>query len=105
MKYYLPSLSLPPDCSYSLRVRRGRPARTVFSSCRTSDGPLLVTSQVPPCVTQWSVTYCACARQGSGEMWVDFRSTNKSSLGSSSSTGFQVSLVSVSDDMRQVSRS
>ena len=48
------------------------------------------------------VTYCACARQGSGEMWVDFRSTNKSSLGSSS-TGFQVSLVSVSDDMRQVS--
>ena len=53
------------------------------------------------------VTYCACARQGSGEMWVDFRSTNKSSLGSSSSssTGFQVSLVSVSDDMRQVSSS
>ena len=50
------------------------------------------------------VTYCACACQGSGEMWVDFRSTNKSSLGSSSSsTGFQVSLVSVSDDMRQVS--
>ena len=47
----LTSLSLPPDCSYSLRVRRGRPARTVFSSCRSSDGPLLVTSQVLTRVT------------------------------------------------------
>ena len=40
----LPSLSLPPGCTHTLTVRRG--ARTVFSSCQATDGPLLVTSQV-----------------------------------------------------------
>lgn len=88
----LPALSLPPDCSHTLSVRRG--SRLVFSSCQSTDGPRLVTSQ------------------GSGEMWVDFKSSSNmssssfsSSLSSPSvvtSSGFQLSLVSVSEDMRHV---
>ena len=40
----VPALSLPPDCSHTLTVRRG-PA-TVFTSCQSTEGPLLLTSQV-----------------------------------------------------------
>ena len=40
----MPGLSLPPGCSHSLTVRRG--ARTVFTSCQSTEGPVLLTSQV-----------------------------------------------------------
>ena len=40
--------------------------------------------------------------KGAGEMWVDFRTNNNLTGLSIDSTGFQLSLVSVSEDMRQV---
>ena len=40
--------------------------------------------------------------KGAGEMWVDFRTNNNLTGLSVDSTGFQLSLVSVSEDMRQV---
>ena len=56
-------------------------AEQVFHSCRSTDGPVLLTAQ------------------GSGELWVEFASNN-SSL--DTAQGFQLSLVSVTEEVRQI---
>ena len=66
----LPYLSLPPDCSFSLLIRRE--SNELYSSCYSTTEPIILASK------------------GEGEVFVDF-----SGEGNSSAGGFQLSLLSV----------
>ena len=72
----LPRLSLPPDCSASFTVSRSDKGQssTVFSSCSSTQQPLILTGQ-------------------SNNLWVEFKSGHKSV-----SQGFQLTVLSVQGD-------
>jgi len=77
----LPSLSLPPHCSHTLSVRktdRKRPEE-VFSSCSSTPDPVLLTAE-------------------GGELLIDFTTGD----GDYSAGGFQLSIISVPDDLRHI---
>ena len=69
----LPRLSLPPDCSASFTVSRSElgQSSTVFSSCSSTQHPLILTGQ-------------------SNNLWVEFKAGHKSVA-----QGFQLTVLSV----------
>jgi len=73
----LPRLSLPPDCSASFTVSRSDKGKssTVFSSCSSTQHPLILTGQ-------------------SNNLWVEFKSGHKSV-----SQGFQLTVLSVQEEL------
>jgi hypothetical protein len=77
----LSSLSLPPHCSHTLSVRKAatRGGEEMFSSCSSTSEPVILTSE-------------------GGELWVDFTAGS----GNNSAGGFQLSILSIADDLRHV---
>ena len=77
----LPRLTLPPDCSASFTVSRSElgQSSTVFSSCSSTQHPVILTGQ-------------------SNNLWVEFKAGHKSTA-----QGFQLTVLSVQGDNSSLS--
>lgn len=73
----LPRLTLPPDCSASFTVSRSElgQSSTVFSSCSSTQHPVILTGQ-------------------SNNLWVEFKAGHKSTA-----QGFQLTVLSVQEEL------